>query len=430
MCPRITPPFDEVKRGTIRQRHLASCPRLADGSFASHKCKGPWQFMVDADRAPTAPRRQVGRAGFPTKRDAQAALQRFLEDERYGIDVTNDATVGDYLEHWLAGKRALRPSTLKSYREHVHLYLLPSLGEIRLRDLRAGQVDRLLNDLAKAQRVRAISSATLRRIHATLRGALNDAVGRRLLPYNPAMHVELPTEHREGVIVWSPEQVNAFLRQTSSDRLYALFHLVTVTGLRRGEAVGLRWVDVDSGRSQIRVAQQVVQLGGRLHFGPPKTRRGARTIPLDAVTAAVIAEHAKRQEAERRAWGDAWTDAGLVFTREDGNPLSPEQVSRRFKLLAHRAGVPVIRFHDLRHTSASLALAAGVAIKVVSDRLGHSTSGITADLYTHVTPAVARDAADAIARTISGSADGADVARMLPQDEVFGGQQAQEGAIE
>jgi integrase len=390
-----------MKRGSVSQRHRADCPRGGDGALLPHRCRHSWQFTVDVRRGADEGRRQITKAGFPTKREAQLALQRYLEEDRAGVDVATRLTLGDYLDHWLEGKRALRPSTLRSYREHIQLYLRPRLGSLRLREVRPDDVDRLLADLSTGQRRRSLSAATQRRIYATLRAALNDAVARRLLAYNPVLHVELPREERAATIVWTPAQVATFLDHVAQDRLYGLYHLVIVTGLRRGEVTGLRWKDLDLDLGHLRVTQQIVQLGGTLHVGPPKTRRGRRTVPLDPITVAVLRDHAGRQRAERRAWGAAWMDSGLVFTREDGRPLSPEVISRRFKAAAAGAGLPTIRFHDLRHTSASLALAAGVAMKVVSDRLGHSTSGITADLYTHVSPAVGRRAAAAIAATFT-----------------------------
>jgi len=172
--------------------------------------------------------------------------------------------------------------------------------------------------------------------------------------------------------------------------------VAVVAGLRRGELVGLRWIDVDLGGGAIRVAQQVVQLGAQLHVGRPKTRSGERLIAVDPATTALLAAHREQQHGERIAWGAGWHETGHVFTYPDGRVLQPGYVTQKFRRDAQRAGLPSIRFHGLRHTSASLALAAGVPMKVVSDRLGHSTTTITADLYSHVLPAVARDAADAI----------------------------------
>ncbi|MGH8869084.1 MAG: site-specific integrase [Actinomycetes bacterium] len=156
------------------------------------------------------------------------------------------------------------------------------------------------------------------------------------------------------------------------------------------------------------VVQKAVELRGRLHFGPPKTRQGDRVVPLDAVTVMRLREHHKRQEAERDLWREGYLESGLVFTRENGEPLNPSWVTHTFRRLTQQAGLPVIRFHDLRHTSASLALAAGVPIKVVSHRLGHSTTAITADLYTHVVPEVARGAAEQIAGLLPRREEGDD----------------------
>jgi integrase len=391
-----------VKGGSVRQRHTAACPRDENGKLVDHRCRGLWDFSLDAGRYPNGKRRQLTRGGFATKADARAALRKAAQQLSEGIDGDRALTTGVFLQQWLAGKRALRPSTVKSYREHLELYLLPHLGHIRLLDLRSQHVDEMVTAMLAAPRKRPLSPMTVKHVHATLRTALNSAVRRRLIPYNPALPIELPEVTRTPVVVWTPAQVRAFLDAASEDRLYPLFHLVVVTGMRRGEVVGLRLVDVDLDNAVVRVSQQMLQLGGRTRIGAPKTKSGARTVPIDPTTVRVLREHLHRQVAERRAWGSGWVETGLAFTRENGSALSPEMVSRRFALLSRRAGLPKVRFHGLRHTSASLALAAGVAMKTVSDRLGHSTTSITADLYTHVSPAVASQAAEAIADIISG----------------------------
>lgn len=193
--------------------------------------------------------------------------------------------------------------------------------------------------------------------------------------------------------VWLPHQVGQFLDATSADRLAPLYHLTFAAGLRRGEVCGLRWVDVDLEGGSLRVAQQLVSVGGRVMVGEPKTARGARVVALDADTVAVLRDHRRAQLAERMASGPAYVDSGLVFTREDGSPLDPSYVTRHFARLVARAGLPPIRLHDLRHTSASVGLAAGESMKEISDRLGHSSITITADTYTHVSPAVAQESA-------------------------------------
>ena len=167
-----------------------------------------------------------------------------------------------------------------------------------------------------------------------------------------------------------------------------------LTGLRRGEALGLRWVDVDLIAAEITVRQQLVQVGRRVEFGPPKTSSGEhRVIELDDVTVGALIAQQMRQQTERDEWGDAYTDLNLVFAREDGSPVLPDTSSKTFQRLAVAAGVRPIRLHDLRHGQASLMLAAGVPLAIVSKRLGHSTLGITSDTYSHLLAGVGRDAA-------------------------------------
>jgi integrase len=230
------------------------------------------------------------------------------------------------------------------------------------------------------------------------------------------------TGERPAVAVWTPEQTGAFLDAAMSHRLYPLFHLIAYRGLRRGEAVGIRWADVQLDAGHLRVTQQVIQLGWATEVGQPKTDSGERPVSLDARTVEVLRRWRERQDAERIATHGAWRDTGLVFTHEDGSQLHPDYVSDTFHRIADEGGLPPIRLHDLRHTAASLALQAGVPMKVVSDQLGHSSLGITADTYTSVLPAVATAAAEAVAgivprrqpegtgRTAHGTASGEEAA--------------------
>ncbi|GAA4351808.1 site-specific integrase [Angustibacter luteus] len=208
-----------------------------------------------------------------------------------------------------------------------------------------------------------------------------------------------------------------------------LYELLIVTGLRRGEAVGLRWDAVGVNCMSVMVVQQIVDVGGHLTIGTPKTKRGVRGVALDIETARRLREHRIANQLEREAAGPVWKEHGLVFTQPDGRPLRPEFVTKHFKVLAKRAGLPTIRLHDLRHTNASLALQAGVPLKVVSDRLGHSQTAITADLYTHVSPVVGQEAADQIAAVLPrGRSRGAEVSEKLaPSGRTAGAAEAHNG---
>jgi integrase len=388
-----------VKQGTVYQRHLAACPRDQAGQLLPHRCRGYWAYIIDAGRRPDGSRRQLWRSGFATKREAAQALQEEIDRRRGGLADVHALTVGTYLSSWLDGKRRLRETTRRSYAGHIRGYLTPALGRYRLTELRPHHIDQLYSDMLNGGHSGA-GAARVQHVHRTLRAALNTAVKQRLIPWNPVLHVEVPEHRRSKTEIWTPTQLGRFLDHSVSHRLYALFHVIAFTGMRRGEALGLHWADVDLATGHLIIAWQVVDPGDGPRLGAPKTRSGSRIVPIDALTVEVLRGHRERQDKERESWAEAWQLTGLVFTREDGAMLRPDSTTHLFADLIRQAGVPRIRLHDLRHTHASLALAAGVDMKIVSSRLGHSSTTITADLYTHVIPAVARQAADAIAATV------------------------------
>jgi integrase len=374
------------------------CPQIRNSRH------GSWYYIVDVPAAPGKTRRQRKRGGFATERAAEEALTAVIATLNAGsYTETNRLTVNDYLTEWLAAKANLRPSTRKSYQQHLDLYLAPRIGGVRLSALRGAHIERMMRDLREGEA--ALGVATSRRVFATLRGALNKAVRQGILATNPCANVELESEveHRRASIVWEPAQARSFLKYVADNRLFAMYQMVITSGLRRGEVIGVRWEDIDLDAGLMLIHRSVVQIGGRIVEGAPKTKRSKRVVPLDRDTIAALRAHRRRQAEEQLAAGEAWVNqTGRVFTRGDGALMSPEAVSRNFRTLSAAAGVPVIRFHDLRHTSASLALAGGVPMRVVSDRLGHSTIAITSDLYTKVYDDVAKEAAERIASMLRG----------------------------
>jgi integrase len=269
---------------------------------------------------------------------------------------------------------------------------------------------------------RTTGASTQQHIKATLRAALNVAIAQQAMPnFNPAEHVEVEpgakpkalvwTDERlahwqetgrkpSPVMVWTPEQTGRFLDFIAHDRLYGLWHLIAFRGLRRGEACGLRWMDLDWADSSLTVATQLVQDGWEVLEGAPKTNSGVRTVALDTESLTYLREHKKRQSAERAHWGTAWKLTGRIFTQEDGSWLHPGKVSDLFERLVAAAGLPPVRLHDLRHGAATLMLAAGIDIKVVSDTLGHSDTRITRDIYQAVLDDLARAAAEAVIKLV------------------------------
>ena len=194
--------------------------------------------------------------------------------------------------------------------------------------------------------------------------------------------------------VWTAGQTAQFLAQVRGQRLYALFHLVALRGLRRGEAAGLKWSDLDLHAGTLTVTGQLQQLGGRLIAGPPKSDASRRVIALDKTTIAALRTHQAQQQDERVAAAARWQDTGYVFTTKTGKPVGPDRLTRLFRRLVGRSGLPPVTLHGLRHGAATLALAAGTDLKVVQDQLGHSTITLTSDTYTSVLPETARAAAE------------------------------------
>jgi integrase len=364
--------------------------------------------VVDVGRDPaTGRRRQRTKGGFATRREAEKALGRALAAIGAGeFAGAGGLTLGAYLERWLAGALpALKPSTAKSYRELVGWYVRPRIGRVRLDDLNALHLSNLYADLIADGAVRSeggVSASTVRGVHRVLRKALNDAVLWGLLARSPLLGVKPPRCESRKMRWWTPQQVRTFLGAVDGDRLYALWVLLLTTGMRRGELAGLRWCDVDLDAGLLSVVRTRVSVAYTVCESDPKTRSSRRSITLDVRVVAALRAHRRRQLEERLRWGEAWTDTGYVFTREDGWPIHPERISVLFARLVEIAGVPKIRLHDLRHTSASLALASGVHPKVVGERLGHASVSVTLDLYSHVIPGLQAEAAEKLGELVLG----------------------------
>jgi integrase len=350
-------------------------------------------------------RKQHTKGGFRTKKDAQQFLNETMATIQAGtFTQPTRVSFGEFLtERWLPTRRmAVRESTYASYRGMVDRHVIPALGHVPIQQISADHLDRFYADLV----ARELATKTVRNIHVLVHRALRDAVRKNLVPRNVADAADPPKlnrANRDEMKTWTPEQLRTFFEGIAHHRLAAAYVLAATTGMRRGEVLGVRWRDVDFAARRLHVQQTVLSVGYKLTLGRPKTLRGERKIALDPETIRILAEHRAVQDRERALLGDGYADNDLVFAREDGNPVHPDFFSQTFDRTVKRLNLPKIRLHDLRHTHATLGLAAGVHVKVMSDRLGHATTAFTQDVYMHAIPAVENDAADQIAGLVFGT---------------------------
>ena len=357
----------------------------AEGSIFQ-RADGTWTASVSSGYDGAGKRRRRTVYG-KTKGEVQEKLRALQNDASVGIVESGKLTVGEYLTRWLAViKPTVEPNTYALREQHVRLHIAPHLGSIRLAKLDAFAVEQMYAALEKGK----VSAAMRRRVGTTLGTALRAAVASKILPYDPSAGVAKPRTARHEIRVLDPDQVPAFLAAARTDRLFPLYALALDSGMRQGELFGLAWGDVDFEAGTVQVRRSLEEIKGTHRLKDVKTARARRRIDLSSWTMALLHDHRKAMLAEGRDVRE-----GPVFVDSDGGWLRKPNVGRRsFKPILKRAGVPEIRFHDLRHTCATLLLLAEVNVKVVSERLGHASVTITLDTYSHVLPTMQKGAAE------------------------------------
>jgi integrase len=363
-----------------------------------YKRGNTWSVVHD-EPSPDGKRRQRTKGGFATKRDAQ----RYLTDALARIDGgaytrPSKLTLGAYLAtEWLpAVESTLRPLSLTRYRAVVRLYITPHVGAARLQTLSGGQINGLYADLERA----GLSIATRRLTHAVLHRALRDAVRWGRLTRNPADMADPPSRGTSRAQAWTAGELRRFLDHVADDRWFALWRLAATTGMRRGELAGLTWraLDLDGGR--LSVDQQLVPTRGGATFGPPKSSRSRRTIALDAETVTALREHQAAQLVERSLADDAYADLDLVFADALGGSIHPQRLTQWFSEHRKAAKLTAGSLHILRHTTATLALTAGVPVHIVAARLGDDAKTVLST-YAHLLPQSDELAAERVAAALA-----------------------------
>jgi integrase len=312
--------------------------------------------------------------------------------------VTPSVTTGVFLEEWLGSiGHSVRPRTWHRYAEYVHLHIVPTLGARPLELLAPQEIQRLYASKIAA----GLSPRSVLHLHRVLHRALAQAQRWGIVDDNAASLVDPPRPEPREMRALSPNEARRLLTAASGDRLEALYTLAITTGMRQGELLGLRWRDVDLEGRSIRVTGSLQYVPGQgLRVSAPKTARSRRNVLISELAAGALRRHSDRQRLEQSLVDD-WEDNGLVFPNRVGRAMyATNLLDRSFASLLERAGVPRIRFHDLRHTAATLLLGQGVHPKVVSEMLGHTNTSITLDLYSHATPTMQREAAGAFDRLL------------------------------
>ena len=379
-----------------------------------------WSFTIGTRKAGN--RRTFSKGGYATRKEANAALTQALaayqgKGDRRPLMKPTDMVTGEYLRQWLDGLQLERETTRRSYATVVDRWT-KKIHRIPLKDLGPEDLLDLYQELREfgGRAGTGLSSRSVQLVATTIGMALRDAVETGKLAYNPGDRIprrQRPkhTPEKKADRFWTPEEAASFLAATRDSRWWPLWCLALDSGARRGELAALRWSELDLDAGVMKVVASRTSIGGRVVEGPPKTKKSRRSVHLDGRTVAALRQHLRRQAEERLRAGEGWEgekpgESGFVFVDEAGEPPLPYRFGDLFRQAQHGLGLPPLVLHGLRHTSATIALSAGVPIIVVSDRLGHSKVSITLDVYGHTIPTDEAAAATVIGAAIYASGTG------------------------
>jgi len=379
------------------------------GSVYPYKLKSgarKWGFALDLpERWDEAKgrhvRQQLRREGFKRQLDAQRAL----EEEQHGVTVGTAAsladrrlTVSQWADRWLASRAKIRPTTRYAYAHVLSQYVKPGIGHHVLAEVRADHIDAMLGQI-RAGKIRPqtnrrrpdgrLAESAVKQIYVITAAMFAGAVKKRIIPHTPCVGIEFAETEDHAPLTWGPAEVARFLAHAEAEepRLAIGFRIALSFGLRRGEAAGLRWSDVDLASGMLHVRQQMVAVGSELTTGPPKSKAGLRSVPLslDSEFPAALREHQQRQQFDAVVAED-WTETGLILAMPNGKPVPLWRLSARFRELVTAAGLPPLSLHGARHTANSLWNAAGVPTFERQSWLGHSSPAMTDATYLHLRP--------------------------------------------
>lgn len=360
-----------------------------EGSVTQRK-DGRWEAKVSLPNG-----RRISRYGA-SKQEAREKLKEAQKQIDNGLDLSAPSvTMRDFLNTWLttAAKPSIKTSTYETYESVVRVRLIPYIGDVKLLKLTPVRIQTLYATFSEGDK--KISNQSILHVHRVLSQALEQAVRWNLLPRNPCAGVTPPRPVANEMAVWTAEEANALLAATAEDPMHALFVLALSTGMRQGELLGLKWSDIDFEAGKLHIRRSVTRHKGEgLVFTQPKTSRSRRPIKLGRRAIDALKARRRIQVEQRLKVGPLWQEVDLVFSTAYGGPLESGWIYRIFRRTSENAGVSRIRFHDMRHTAATLLLSQNVHVKVVSEMLGHSNVSITLNTYSHFVPSLHDQAAD------------------------------------
>jgi integrase len=368
----------------------------------SKKARGCWYYVIDLGIS-DGRRKQKRKGGFKTKREAESALAEVLTALNRGVYVApSNKAYRTHLEEWVHARTPhIDSQTMKSYVSYIKIHVAPALGDLQLSKITPSVIQTFILSLSD----KGLAAGTIKRIFMVVRSSLAHAVSLELLAKNPAdANISKPTTKKKKaeIKVWNEIQVKRFLKESRPlTRYHIAFHLALATGMRQGEILGLRWSDVDLDKGVIYVRQTVSHDGKELRERA-KTASSTRSVTIDAATVKELKAHRIAQAKERLAAED-YTDLGLVICTHTGKVTKPRDLYKAYERVRVKISVPIITFHDLRHTHASILLSLGVNPKVVQERLGHSSIQMTLDLYSHLFPNMQSEAAVTLGQALFGS---------------------------
>ena len=379
--------------------------RRANGEGSIRKrSDGRWEGRYTAGRSPETGKPIYKNVLGKTQAEVKTKLKAAIESS-VNIDVikAEQYTTGQWMDIWFenCAKIKVRPSSHQTYRGYIDNHIKPNIGDVPLGKLSSLHLQKLYKKLLAGGRVKRIeakgqpkglSAKTVRNINQVISSAMDFAKDQKLIGSNPTDGCALPKLEHKEMKTLPVEQLTSFLREAKESGVFELYYIELATGLRRGELLGLKWEDIDLAQGSLRVQRQIARINGEVIEAPLKTKNAYRTLPLSADAVDVLREQRKKSGSN-----------SYVFPSPTGGPISPDSVLHMLHRVLKRAGLSKVRFHDLRHTFATLALQNGVDIKTVSGMLGHYSAGFTLDTYTHVTTSAKKEAANTMGSILSGA---------------------------